>query len=318
MRILITGASGLISGRLAVHLSQAGHQLILGSRAEVIAHSWLPTAETTRLWWNDSAALKSICKNVDVVIHSAGMNARDCEADPMAALAFNGVATARLVSAAINSGVQKFIYFSTAHVYTNPLVGVISEKTCPRNLHPYATSHLAGEKALLFANQNKKIRGIVLRLSNTFGAPTDKRSNCWELLINDLCRQAVQTRKLVLRSSGLQQRDFIELSAVCRYVENLAIEDHNDALTDVVNIGSGVSQTVLGMAQLIQQRCEMILGFRPALHREKSGAVEQGHKQKLTFQVEKLIELGIKHNNLDHYLEIDNLLHFCKTSFQLG
>jgi hypothetical protein len=49
------------------------------------------------------------CDGVYVVIQAAGMNAQDCAADPVAALTFNGVATARLVMAASRTGVQRFI-----------------------------------------------------------------------------------------------------------------------------------------------------------------------------------------------------------------
>ena len=88
-------------------------------------------------------------ENVDVVIHTAGMNAQECASDPEQALAFNGTVTADLVSSAVKQGVQKFIYLSTAHVYKEPLVGTISESSQTTNTHPYATSHLAGEIPVL-------------------------------------------------------------------------------------------------------------------------------------------------------------------------
>src|SRR3546814_17036700 len=93
------------------------------------------------------------------------MNAQNCAANPVEALEFNGVATARLVQAAARVGIRRFIYLSTAHVYCAPLTGTITEDTCPRNLHPYATSHLAGENAVLSAVQAGEISGMVLRLS---------------------------------------------------------------------------------------------------------------------------------------------------------
>ena len=88
------------------------------------------------------------------------MNSQDCANDPVAALEFNGVATTRLVSAALSSGVKKFIYLSTAHIYSSPLVGKISEETYPKNFHPYATSHLAGEMAVLKAYKKKKLKEL--------------------------------------------------------------------------------------------------------------------------------------------------------------
>ena len=139
MRILITGGLGLIGGRLGQHLHQAGHQVILGSRNTCNPPDWLPQAEVAETDWKVDSSLEQICNGVDVLIHAAGMNAQDCVADPVAALEFNGLATARLLASAICAGVKRFIYLSTAHVYASPLVGTINEDTCPRNLHPYAT-----------------------------------------------------------------------------------------------------------------------------------------------------------------------------------
>lgn len=313
LRVLIAGGLGFVGGRLAAHLAQAGHQIVLGSRKAIGSPSWLPQAEVVQINWDDAAALELNCKAVDVVIQAAGMNAQDCAADPVAALAFNGVATARLVAAASRAGVQRIIYLSTAHVYASPLVDTITEETCPRNLHPYATSHLAGEHAVLGASQRGQIQGIVLRLSNAFGAPMHKDVNCWMLLVNDLCKQAVQTRKLILHSSGLQQRDFISLTEVCRVVEHLVVGRDTTQKTDIFNVGAGVSQSVLEMAALIQQRCTKVLGFEPALHRKQNGLDEQNLK--LIYKIDNMTELCISSNDPDISGEIDRLLQYCQIEF---
>lgn len=305
---------GFVGGRVALYLQQVGHQIVLGSRKTSGPPPWLPQAEVVKINWEDGGALESSCYGTDVVIQAAGMNARDCAADPVAALEFNGLATARLLTAAVHADVQRFIYISTAHVYSNPLVGTITEDTCPRNLHPYATSHLAGEHTVLSASQRGKIKGIVLRLSNAFGPPMDKGVNCWILLVNDLCRQAVQTRKMVLQTSGLQQRDFVGMTEVCRVVDRLVSCNDETLHQDVFNVGVGVSQSVLEMAQLIQQRCRQVLGFEPELQRPEIGTIEQ--HELLTYRPDRLTANGIKISS-DNTVEIDSLIKFCQASFNL-
>jgi UDP-glucose 4-epimerase len=312
VRILITGGFGFVGGRLAVHLARAGHQIILGTRHSLTHPEWLIQAEVAKIAWNDEAALKHCCKGVDVIIHASGMNAQACAADPVAALSFNGLATAKFVAAASRASVKKFIYLSTAHVYASPLVGTITEESCPRNLHPYATSHLAGEQSVLSASDRGELQGIVLRLSNAFGAPMHKDVNCWMLLVNDLCKQAVETRKLVLQSSGLQHRDFISLTEVCLVLEKLVYSDQLKQ-ANVFNVGAGVSQSVLEMAKLIQLHCNMVLGFEPELHHKQSGVVEQ--PLTLTYRTDNLNTLGISCKSQTDTVEIDNLLQFCQTSF---
>jgi len=309
MRILITGGFGFLGGRLAVHLAQAGHTIVLGSRKAICSPTWLAQAEVLQTVWDDVEMLKHCCKGVDLVIHAAGMNAQDCAADPVAALAFNGVATARLVSAACSAGVKRFIYLSTAHVYASPLVGTITEETFPRNLHPYATSHLAGEQTVLEFNHRGLISGIVLRLSNVFGAPVCKVANCWMLLVNDLCKQAVQTNQLKLHSSGNQQRDFISMTDFCCLAEKFAVGLYCNTYTSIYNIGSGESQSVLAMAKTIQSRCEIVLGRKPLLLFDISRSADTF--ERLSYRSKNLgISLSYPYVFNHVSSEIDNLLNF--------
>ena len=312
VRILITGGFGFVGGRLAEHLAEGGHQIVLGTRNSISPRDWLPFADVTQTVWDDDLALERSCKGIDVVIQAAGMNAQDCTFDPVAALAFNGVATSRLVEAASRAGVKRFIYLSTAHVYASPLVGTITEETCPRNLHPYATSHLAGENVVLSANQRGQIEGVVLRLSNVFGAPAHKDVNCWMLLVNDLCRQALAARKLMLQSSGYQRRDFIAMSEICRVIEYLSTYSADTLPARVINVGSGVSQSVLEMAHLIQQRCAILLDFEPEILRPMISAVER--HEILEYRTDRLTEMGLDVVD-DNIVEIDRLLAFCQVSF---
>ena len=312
MRILITGGFGFVGGRLAVHLAQAGHQIVLGTRHLTASPEWLPQAEVRKIEWNDEIALHRSCDNVDVIIHGAGMNAQDSATDPIGALAFNGLASARLVAAANHVKVKKFIYLSTAHVYANPLIGNINEETCPRNLHPYATSHLAGEQAILSASQYGSIQSIVLRLSNAFGTPVHENVNCWMLVINDLCKQAVQSNKLTLQTSGVQERDFIGLVDLCFVIEKL-IGHSRLQQTNLLNVGNGTSKPVLEISMLIQERCTEILGFTPDLIYRKSAVIEKPIK--LNYSIDHLNALGISHNNGINIEEIDNLLLFCRKTF---
>ena len=162
------------------------------------------------------------------------------------------------------------------------------------------------------ASQHGEIEGIVLRLSNAFGAPMDKDVNCWMLLVNDLCRQAAQTRKLLLHTSGSQQRDFVCLTEVCRVIQQLAVGGEGASSQGIFNVGAGASQTVLQMAQLIQRRCVQVFGFEPELQRTAVAPDEQ--KPELTFRTNRLAEANMS-ASLDSTAEVDSLLQFCLSNF---
>ncbi len=313
LNILITGGFGFIGGRLSTYLKELGQNIIVGTRNTNSKPFSLKKINEKKVIWDDLTSLKKLCQGIDVIIHTAGMNSQDCANDPVAALEFNGVATTRLVSAALCSGVKKFIYLSTAHVYSSPLVGIISEKSYPKNFHPYATSHLAGEMAVIKAYKEKKIQGIVLRISNAFGVPSDHRINCWNLLVNDLCKQAVINKELCLKSDGNQLRDFIPLSELCQIIRTFITDLSINKELGVFNIGTGKTKSVIQMAKVIQNRCEKILEFRPKLIFKKK--FEEHNPSTFKYITNRLNKIGYHHNNRNSIKEIDKLLQFCDLTY---
>ena len=313
MRILVAGGFGYIGGRVSEHLALLGHSVILGSRFNKNLPNWLPEGEVVQLLWGDREALEVACKGIDVVIHAAGMNAGDCACNPIAALESNGVQTARLSIAARSAKVKKFIYFSTAHIYSNTLSGVITEKSCPNNLHPYATSHLAAENAVLSICESGPTRATVIRLANAFGRPVDQEANCWTLLVNDLCRQAVEKQMLELKTTGSQYRNFICLNDVCRLIEILCAQKKVSNKSTILNIGSSASQTIVRMAQLIQERSNQVLGLNPILKYPCEGLdIPQERLEYLSLNLDLIGAAALGGGNIS---EIDDLLRYCKVNF---
>lgn len=312
MRILITGGLGFVGGRLASYLQSRGYDVVVGSRDVTAAPLWLPGVSVVRMLWEDSRALQKACNSVDVILHAAGMNSQDCSNDPVEALNFNGTATSRLVSAAISANVRQFIFLSTAHVYADPLVGRINEQTCPTSLHPYATSNLAGEQALQYALKQKEIGGCVLRLSNVFGAPIHKEVNCWTLVINDLCKQALSCQKMVLKGDGRECRDFVPMTKVCQTLEWLVSGGMAFQRETLFNLGSGRAQTVLDVAKTIKKRCTELFSFEPEL--QKSATRSSKVFEPLYYVADNL-QTGDFQSFYDPINEIDNLLNFCHANF---
>lgn len=312
MRLLVTGGFGYLGGRFAQYAAGIpGNEIVLGTRRDLRPPQWLRRAMVVRTDWDSIGALERICAGVDAIVHCAGMNAEASAAEPEATLEFNGGATARLVSAAVKQRVRRFVYLSTAHVYGSPLEGVITEKTKPVSTHPYATSHLAGEDAVRVADERGEITGAVIRLSNAYGPPAHKDADCWALLMNDLCRQAVASRRMVLRSTGVQRRDFIPMSDACRAM-NHVLGMMGRQLPNTVNLGGGWAPTVWEVACLVQERCESVLGFRPELTR--AAPVEGETSPDLEYRIDLLRRSGFEPGS-GRVTEIDDLLEFCNTAF---
>lgn len=311
--ILLTGGLGYVGGRVSRYLAESSScSLRIGVRQKRSAPFWLKRGGDVVLDLLDDASLDAACRGVRSVIHFAGLNEIDSVRDPEQALLVNGLGSLKLLRAAVRSGVERFIYFSTAHVYGAPLAGTLTEKTLPRPSHPYAISHRTAEDFVLAARDCGEINGMVVRLSNAFGAPERPEVSRWTLLVNDLCRQAVMNKRLVLRSSGLQFRDFITLEDVGRAVQHLLSLSDIACGDGLFNLGGENSMLVVDIAYKVAERSERVLGFRPEVQRSLGDPGET--PQPLDYRIDKLKATGFALlSNIDE--EIDATLDVCRRSF---
>ena len=310
MKILITGGFGYVGGRLARHLASSGYEILIGSRTLQPKPSWLEKGSVTVMDWVDHTSLLDVCKNVDVVIHAAGMNAKECSENPELALQVNGIATESLVRAASKQSVSKFIYISSAHVYTDDLSGVISEESSITNMHPYATSQVAGEKATMNGHCNIAMQTVVVRLANAIGAPLTKDVNCWMLVVNDLCKQAALDRRLVIRGPSSGVRNFITMTDVCLGLEFL-----------IINLQERVSPLVCNLGDKTKTIGDIAFAIKSIYLKEKGIDLEiielssdLTTTQYLDFRSSILADLGFKWSS-NFTEEIIKLVKFCELEF---
>lgn len=310
MRILITGGFGYLGGRLARHLALSGHEILIGSRTLQPKPSWLKKGSVKVMDWVDHTSLLDVCKNVDVIIHAAGMNAKECEENPQLALQVNGIATESLVKAASKQSVSKFIYISSAHVYTDDLSGVISEDSNIINMHPYATSQVAGEKATTNGHSNIAMQTSVVRLANAIGAPLTKDVNCWMLVVNDLCKQAALNRQLVIQGPINGVRNFITMTDVCLALEFL-----------VTNLQEHISPLICNLGDKTKTIGDIAFAIKSIYLKEKGIDLEMielsddlTNNQYLDFRSSVLADLGYQWSS-NFKEELIQLVKFCEFEF---
>jgi UDP-glucose 4-epimerase len=310
LKVLLTGGLGYLGGRLAQSLAgSARPELILATRRSAWTHPPVADARIVTTDWSSDSALERLCEGVEAVVHLAGMNAAQCARNPVAALEFNGVATARLARAAARQGTARFIYLSSAHVYGAALSGLVDERTCPAPRHAYATSHRAGEDAVRLACAGSTMTGVIVRLSNAFGAPVDPDADCWHLLTNDLCRQAVTTRRAVLKTDGMQRRDFIPVGEACRAIAHLLQLPPARLGDGIFNAGGAWAPTLLEMAQLIAARVAARFGFQPQV--VPGSARDSIGETQLEYSVARLTASGFALRREAVVEELDALVEFC-------
>jgi len=314
-KILITGGLGYIGGRLSKFLSENTDLYIKISTREkdIEKPSWLKNGEIVNLDLQDEESIKSVSGDVDYIIHLAALNEIDSAKCPEEAIIVSALGTYRLLKN--NTKLKRVVYFSTAHVYGAPLCGYIDEKKITLPMHPYSYTHKFSEDIVLSNNKNN----MVVRLSNSFGCPERVKINRWTLLVNDLCKQAVVNKKLILRSNGKDIRDFIPISDVCRAVLHLLNLDPKDERLKnidnyIFNIGGDKTITVLDMTNLIASRTEKILGYTPEIIIGENGPTQS---LDLEYSIQKLKDTGFSLQG-SFEEEIDKTLIFCKEEFLNG
>jgi UDP-glucose 4-epimerase len=262
-RALITGTGGYVGGRLAASLLARGWEVHGLSREPV---PWLEIeTEVLDLTTAERRALVEACRGADAVIHLAGENEVRAAQEPAAAMASTAVATERTAEAAAEAGVRRFVYMSTVHVYGERMAdGVtLTEDMRPEPRASYAVSRLASEH-LAAGVARDGFELVVLRLTNSVGAPYDPSVDRWTLVTNDLCRQGALDGALELRTSGIQWRDFVALDDVCSIIAAAAVAD-GTLPAGTYNLGSGEPITVRGLAEIIQSTFDRLTGERPEL-----------------------------------------------------
>ncbi|MGI8864994.1 MAG: NAD-dependent epimerase/dehydratase family protein [Solirubrobacteraceae bacterium] len=262
-KLLITGAAGYVGGRLVPQLRAHGWEV------RALVRESAPRLDVEQTVCDLAApdafpAVMEACTGVDAVVHLAGENEVLADRQPAAALSGTVLATERVAEAAARAGVSRLVYLSTVHVYGARIVpGVrLSEEMRVEPRSAYAISRLASEHvAAAFGIDAYDL--VVLRLTNSVGAPDHPAVDRWSLVANDLCRQGALQGRLVLRSAGTQWRDFVALPDVCSAIAQACSADTLPPGT--YNLGSGQSRTVRALADMIGDEFERQTGSRPEL-----------------------------------------------------
>lgn len=235
------------------------------------------------------------------------MNALDCKNNPIEAMQFNGLITAKLLKASVTNRVKKFFFLSTAHVYSSFLYGFFDEESKCTNTHPYPASKIVAENYIKYINQTYEIDACILRVSNIIGPPMSVYSDVWHLVTNDFCKQAFDHDKLIIKTNGIQERDFITIYDFQRAIDHL-INLEKISENNVFNLSSGKSKSIKKIASLVQNRAKALFGINLSVQVNKN---DISSHDKVTLSNNKLKETGYKFLN-NYQFAIDETLNFIK------
>lgn len=116
MNILVTGATGFLGKRLSIILNQAGYNVTaIGRNKQIGLDLKSYGINFTQLDITNNEEIKGICKNKDIIIHSAALSSPWGKYKDFYNTNVNG--TKNLLDGALKYNVLKFIHISTPSIY---------------------------------------------------------------------------------------------------------------------------------------------------------------------------------------------------------
>jgi nucleoside-diphosphate-sugar epimerase len=272
MKVLVTGAAGFIGSTLCLALLDAGHD-VMGVDAFI---PYYPRAlkEQNLADLRDrphfrfvEADLRTadVCHLIDgrdVIVHEAAMpGLLRSWSEFELYLSCNVLATHRLLEAARDVGIGRFVHASTSSVYGAEAVGDEDQPTQP--VSPYGVSKLAGEHLVLAFSAAYGVPAVILRYFSIYG-PRQRPDMAFNRFISSLSRGEAIT----VYGDGMQSRSSTYVDD-CVGGTLLAIDGAEPG--QAYNIGGGEPLTVLDAIRILAEE----IGVEPQLRFEPPRAGDQ-------------------------------------------
>lgn len=168
-RVLVTGASGFIGAHVARHLHAVGHEVIATGRDPTRLAMLSAAGMHTRVGDLSRDALLPLVDGADMVIHCAALSSPWGKRDRF--LTANVLATERLLDASLQSGVRRFVHFSSPSIYfrLGDQFNTPEAFEPPRQwINAYAESKWLGEQSVRRA-VSAGLSSVILRPRAVFG-----------------------------------------------------------------------------------------------------------------------------------------------------
>ena len=240
--ILITGGAGFIGSNLAEAL------LIEGYFVKIIDNLSTGKVENVSPFRNhiefiegdirDENLVVKLMTGTDAVFHLAAISSiYHAFKYPSDTVDVNVNGTMNLLEKAARSGVEKFIFASSAAAYGKIEDIPLSESYNPAPFSLYGISKVMGEDFLHLFYEHFGLKTVALRFFNVFGPKQNPQSE-YSAVIPKFISLYLQDKRPVIFGDGLQTRDFIFIKDLIRAII-VAATTEIDMYGDCFNLGCG-------------------------------------------------------------------------------
>jgi len=265
--ILVTGGAGYIGSHVVQQLVTRGERVLVIDNLSSGFADAVPGAELIIGEVGDRALVTRILSEngVTAVLHFAAHTiVPESMSDPLKYYGNNTCSTRNLLESCVESGVQRFLFSSTAAVYGMTPGGVADEETPTLPINPYGRSKLMSEAMLRDVSAIGAMRHVILRYFNVAGCDALGRigqsTPNATLLIKAVCECAVGRRESISifgtdydTPDGTGIRDYIHVEDLA--AAHLRALDHlyDDGESLTLNCGYGHGYSVREVIQAVER-----------------------------------------------------------------
>jgi UDP-glucose 4-epimerase len=308
-KVIITGGTGFIGRHLVRKLSN-NKQFSIALVANTSNFSGMELSEKIPITYHtaDIRERENILKIfrdeiADICIHlAAKISVAESIKNPQETMDINVNGTLNVLEACHRSGVDNFVFASSAAVYGDVEKLPISEDESLNPLSPYGTSKMLAEQHVLSYKQSRKIKNTIsLRIFNVYGSGQTSEAD----VITKFAKRLSIGQPPVINGDGMQTRDFISVEDVADAIISSTTSMENVgnksmALPIVFNVGTGIPTSI---NELVKKMIEIFgLDLQPIYKERKEDEKEilisyadiKRAKRTLNFVAKKSIEKGLR------------------------
>jgi len=256
MRILITGGAGFIGSNLCrLALAEGATPIVVDDASGGV--DYLPDGvERHFLTVAELASDRALLRDVDAVVHLAAKPSVDfANKEPLAALDANVGDTLRILLAAAEAGVARFVCASS-NAAAGDVAGPVHEQVLPRPASVYGATKTAAEAFCSAVSLSHGLDAVSLRFSNCYGPHSDHKQSAVHLFV----RKALLREPVSLFGDGEQTRDFIYVDDIARCI----LAASRTTCGPVLQVGTGVETSVRELVAAIEKATGERLEVRKA------------------------------------------------------